>query len=137
MNKITELVKKYSELIVYFVFGVLTTLVDFLSYYALANLLGVEANLSNVMSQVIAIVFAFITNKSFVFEDKKKKLKDVVLQFAKFFSMRLISLFLNSGLFWVMVGVLHINDFFTKALVSVIVVVLNYIFSKVFIFKKD
>lgn len=137
MNKITELVKKYRELIVYFVFGVLTTLVDFLSYYALANLLGVEANLSNAMSQVIAIVFAFITNKAFVFEDKKKKLKDVVLQFAKFFSMRLISLFLNSGLFWVMVGVLHINDYLTKALVSVIVVVLNYIFSKVFIFKKD
>ncbi len=137
MNKIIDLVKKYKELIVYGIFGVMTTLVDFLSYYALANIFGIEENLSNVISQIIAIIFAFITNKIFVFKDKKYGLKDVSLQFAKFFSMRLISLFMNSGLFWFMVDILRINDLITKALVSIIVIILNYIFSKIFIFKKD
>ena len=137
MNKMLELIKKYKELIVYGIFGVLTTIVDFGTYYVLTNVLGAEENLSNVISQITAIVFAFITNKIFVFEDKKSGLKDITVQFSKFFSMRLVSLLINSVLFWVMVELLSINDFVTKASVSVIVVVLNYIFSKIFIFKKD
>lgn len=132
-----ELIKKYKALIIYGIFGVLTTIVDFGTYYVLSSVIGVEENLSNVLSQITAIIFAFITNKIFVFEDKKNKLRDVTVQFAKFFSMRLVSLLVNSGLFWIMVELLHVNDFLTKASVAVIVVILNYIFSKLFIFKKN
>ena len=136
MNKMIALAKKHRELIVYGIFGVFTTLVDFLSYYALANFWGIEENLSNIISQVTAIIFAFITNKLFVFEDKKSGLKEVGLQFATFFSMRLVSLLTNSSLFWLLLDVLHVNDLISKALVSVIVVILNYIFSKFLVFKK-
>lgn len=137
MNKILELIKKYKELIVYGIFGVLTTIVDFGTYYVLTNVIGAEENLSNVLSQITAIVFAFITNKIFVFEDRKNGFIDVVMQFTKFFSMRLVSLLINSGLFWIMVEKLSVNDFVTKASVAVIVIILNYVFSKLFIFKKD
>ncbi len=137
MSKIIELIKKHKELIAYGIFGVLTTVVDFLSYFLLANIFFVEENISNILSQVIAIIFAFVTNKIFVFGDKKNGLKNISVQFTKFFSMRLVSLIINSGLFYLMVDLLKINDMISKAIVSIIVVILNYIFSKIFIFKKD
>ena len=136
IQKIIELTKKYRELIVYVIFGALTTFVDFGSYVALTRLLSTNEDFANVLSQVIAIIFAFFTNKLFVFEDKDMRKKSLVIQFAKFTSLRLVTLTLNTGLFALLTRILQINDIIIKAFVSVVVIILNYIFSKLIIFRK-
>lgn len=136
IQKIMELAKKYRELITYVIFGVLTTIVDFGSYLILTRFLAVNEDISNVIAQILAIIFAFITNKLFVFEDKNMKAINVLLQFFKFTSLRLVTLFINSALFTLLVHTLKINDIITKIIVSFIVIVLNYIFSKLIIFRK-
>ena len=88
-----------------------------------------------VTCEAAAIIFAFFVNKLFVFNDRSMKLKVFVVQFAEFVSMRLITLALNSVIFWLLIEKLSMNDLIIKAIVSVIVIVLNYIFSKLIIFK--
>ena len=134
--KIKELFKTHREIISYIFFGALTTFVDFATYIVLTRFLSLNEDLSNVISQAVAIIFAFIVNKLFVFEDKENNVKAVFGQFLKFTSLRLTTLFLNSALFFVMTELININDIITKALVSVIVIILNYIFSKLLVFKK-
>ena len=134
--KIKELFKTHREIISYIFFGALTTFVDFATYIFLTRFLSLNEDFSNVISQAVAIIFAFIVNKIFVFEDKENSTKAVIGQFLKFTSLRLTTLFLNSALFFVMTELININDIITKALVSVIVIILNYIFSKLLVFRK-
>ena len=136
ITKIKELFLKYKEVISYIFFGVLTTAVDFVSYWFFTRMLHLDESLSNVLSQVVAILFAYVTNKLFVFEDKTNSLKMLIVQFAKFVSFRLVTLVLNTALFFLMHDICKINDIVTKASVSVIVIILNYVFSKLFVFKK-
>ena len=126
---------KYKEVIRYLFFGVLTTAVDFVSYYVLTRFLHLEEGLSNVIAQFLAIIFAYVTNKLFVFEDKTHDFKSLIIQFGKFLSLRLVTLVLNSVMFIVMIDKLGINDIVTKVIVSVIVIILNYVFSKLIVFK--
>ena len=135
IQKIRDLLIKYKEVISYLFFGVLTTAVDFVSYYILTRFLHLEEGFSNVLAQFIAILFAYITNKLFVFEDKTDGFKSLIIQFGKFFSLRLVTLVLNSVMFIVMIDKLGINDIVTKVIVSVIVIILNYVFSKLIVFK--
>ena len=135
IEKIKELYAKHKEIIVYVIFGVLTTAVDFATYILLTRLFSMNEDASNVIAQIVAIIFAFFTNKLYVFNDKSMKLRVVLSQFAKFASVRLVTLVLNSGLFFVM-NKMGINDIITKAVVSVIVIILNYIFSKLIVFRK-
>ena len=136
INPLLSLYKKNKHIIVYLIFGVLTTAVDFVSYIILTKSCGIDENVSNIISQIIAIIFAFVTNKIFVFEDKDVTPKALFSQFAKFTSLRLVTLFLNSGMFFVMTELMHINDIISKVIISIIVIILNYIFSKLIVFKK-
>lgn len=136
-QKIKSLFLKYKETISYIFFGVATTLVDYAAYILLtSSLVAMNEGWANVLSQAIAILFAFFVNKLFVFEDRSMKLKTFVIQFVEFVSMRLITLGLNSLLFWLLIEKLSMNDLIIKAIVSVIVIILNYIFSKLIIFRK-
>ncbi|MBQ4116484.1 MAG: GtrA family protein [Clostridia bacterium] len=135
INKIKDLLIKYKEVISYLFFGVLTTAVDFVSYYILTRFLSLDEGFSNVLAQFLAIIFAYVTNKLFVFEDKTNTIKSLIIQFGKFFSLRLVTLVLNTVLFVIMIDKMGINDIVTKAIVSVIVIILNYVFSKLIVFK--
>lgn len=130
-----DLLIKNKEVISYLFFGVLTTAVDFVSYFALTRFLHLNEEFSNVLAQFIAILFAYVTNKLFVFKDKTNNFKSLIVQFGKFFSLRLVTLVLNSVMFIIMIDKLGINDIITKVIVSVIVIILNYVFSKLIVFK--
>ncbi len=136
IKRAKELFFKYKEMISYLFFGVLTTAVDFVSYYLLTRLFSLEQNVANILSQIVAIIFAYITNKLFVFEDKSMDIKSLLSQFATFASLRTVTLVLNSGMFFVMGNLMNINDIITKVVVSVVVIILNYIFSKLIVFRK-
>lgn len=148
MKKIKELFLKYKEIIMYLIFGVLTTVVSWGSYALFEILLGVfikEAivlsSVANVLSWIIAVLFAFVTNKLWVFESKSWKGSVLVKELGSFVGSRL----LTGVLEWfgvpllMLIGldqsILGIEGMLAKILISVIVVILNYILSKLLVFR--
>ena len=142
IKKITELLKKYKEIIMYLFFGVTTTLVNWVVYTPLVNVLDVNATVANGAAWFVAVVYAYITNKLFVFESKSWKASFLVREILSFFGARvasgifeiflpeiLMKLGLNQTFFGIEGGI-------AKIVVSVLVIVLNYIFSKLFVFRK-
>lgn len=137
MKKIKELYLKYKEVINYLIFGGLTTIVSFLTYYIVAKIFGIEEVTSNIFSWFCAVLFAYITNKIFVFNSKTNTLKETFKELVSFFLARIVSgILCDVGTFAIMVKVFNINDIFSKIVTQVMVIVLNYIFSKLIVFKK-
>jgi len=127
---------KYEEIMNYLIVGGLTFLVSILSYFVLARIFSIEIMLSNVFSWVIAVIFAFFMNKIFVFKSNEKgnKLAKEVIEFIKF---RVLSLVIELVLMYVTVKIFKFDDMIMKIIAQIIVILLNYIFSKFFIFKKE
>ena len=137
MKKILELYKKYKEIINYMIFGGLATLVNFISYYIFARTLNVDEVISSGLSWFCAVLFAYVTNKLFVFESRKNTKREMIKEMISFFLARILSGALcDVGTFALMVKVLNINDIIAKLVTQVMVVIVNYIFSKL-IFKKE
>lgn len=120
------------ELIAYIIFGILTTVVDWVVYYILSGL-GVNYIINSIISWTAAVLFAFITNKLFVFDSKR--LKNIFRELVLFVLSRLSTLVINLAGMYVLISLLKLNEFISKAILSILVVILNYIFSKLFIFK--
>lgn len=125
---------KYEEIINYLFMGGCTTIVSIGTYAICASLFSIHYQVSNVISWFFAVAFAFITNKLFVFKVKSNdKLFYEIYQFVKF---RILSLLIDMACMYILVDLFSINDIISKILVQFIVVALNYVFSKLFIFKK-
>ena len=138
LTKAKEIYKKYKQIINYLIIGGLTTLVNLLVYYSLTLFVlnpenGLDLQIANVVAWTVAVVFAYFTNRKYVFESKEKTLKEAI----KFFISRLSTLFIDMGLMYLLVTRLHFNDKIIKVIVQIIVIVLNYVFSKFFVFKGD
>ena len=133
---LSNLYKKNKEIINYLIFGGLTTLVSILIYALFAKIFLINYLISNVLSWIIAVMFAFITNKLFVFESKSKDKKIVFKEITNFFFFRIVSLIIEMIIMYVFVDLLSIDDLITKIIAQIIVILANYIFSKVFVFKK-
>lgn len=136
MEKIKELYVKYKEIINYLIFGVLTTVVNILSYAIFAKIFHIDEVVSNVIAQIISILFAYVTNKIYVFESKTTNIKDILRELISFFGCRIFTAVLDTALFAFMVKKIGINDLIAKCVTQVIVIVLNYLFSKILIFRK-
>lgn len=134
---LSSLYKKYKEIINYLIFGGLTTLVSIGTYAIFTKIFNIDYLVSNVLSWVIAVLFAFVTNKLFVFESKSKDKKLISKEITNFFFFRIVSLVLEMVIMYVFVDLLSINDLITKVIAQIIVILSNYIFSKVFVFKKS
>lgn len=132
-----NLIKKIlnREAIVYTVFGVLTTVVDFLIFGLLYYVSGLGEIVSNTSAWVVAVLFAFVTNKIFVFKAKNFAFKNILRELTAFIMARVTTLLLTN-VFLLFAGYIGMNMMLAKALISVAVIILNYIFSKLFIFKK-
>ena len=126
---------KYKEVLLYLLFGGLTTIVNILTFYIFRKL-NVELYISNIIAWIISVLFAFITNKLFVFESKNKTKKENIKEITSFFGFRLLSLVFDMGSMVLLINILKINDLLSKIFANILVVILNYIFSKLFIFKK-
>lgn len=134
---LSSLYKKYKEIINYLIFGGLTTLVSIGTYAIFTKIFNIDYLISNILSWIIAVLFAFITNKLFVFESKSKDKKLVSKEITNFFFFRIVSLGIEMVIMYTFVDLLSINDLITKVIAQVIVILSNYIFSKVFVFKKN
>lgn len=138
LKKIIDLYKKYEEVIMYLIFGVLTTVVNFVVYFIAIHILGdsdLSKTISNALSWFFSVLFAFFTNKIFVFKHKSENAKDFIMEAFKFYGCRVFSGILDIGIFALCVNVFHFNDVIVKIFTQVLVVILNYVFSKILIFK--
>lgn len=126
----------YKEVINYIVFGGLATVVNFVSYFIFARVIGIDEVISSGLSWVCAVIFAYITNKIFVFESKTTSKKQLIKECVFFFLARIFSgITCDVGTFALMVKVFNINDIFSKIVTQVMVVIVNYVFSKFIVFK--
>lgn len=126
---------KYKEIIMYLIFGVLTTLVDFAVYFPLANFFHVHYLIANTLAWIAAVLFAFVTNKLWVFESRSFAPKIVLKELVMFAGGRIVSLCVQQILLYITVDLAHINKNISKLAVSVIVIILNYVLSKLLVFR--
>ena len=123
---------KNEEIWNYLIIGGLTTIVSILTYGICSKLLLINYVISNIISWIFAVIFAYYTNRWFVFHSKNKVLKE----FISFTASRLITLLLDTGLMILFVELLKLDDLVAKLIVQVIIVIANYILSKLIVFKK-
>ena len=120
------------ELILYVVFGFFTFLVNFIAYFIFLGL-GINYLISNVLAWVFSVLFAYVTNRTWVFESKSP---NILKEMSLFFGGRIFSGVVDTALMFLFIDVLVIGDFISKTVVQIIVVILNYVFSKWLVFKK-
>ena len=133
--------KKYDEIINYLIFGVLTTVVTIITYAIFTNTFlssksALDIQIANVLSWIIAVTFAYLTNRKYVFKSKaqgSKRIKEII----NFFLARISSLLVEMLFMYITVTLLSYNDFICKIIAQAIVIIFNYICSKLIIFKKE
>lgn len=124
------------ETILYIVFGVLTTLINLVAFGLLYDILHWELLVANTTAWLLSVIFAFLTNKLFVFDSKSFEARLFLREAVSFFAARLFSLAVDSLGMWLLVNVISANSWLAKIVMNVIVIVLNYVLSKLIIFKK-
>lgn len=141
ISKIKELIIKYKEIIIYIIFGGLTTVVNWVVYTLLVHFTPLGITVSNAIAWVAAVIFAFVTNKLWVFESRSFAPGVLAKEFVSFTASRALTgvLEIFGVPFLVKIGlsrtIFGIEGAWSKLIVSVTVVILNYIFSKLIVFK--
>ena len=125
---------KYKEIINYLIAGFLTLIVSISSYALLSKILHIYYIISNIVSWILAVIFAYYVNRKFVFKSTSIK-REKVYEIINFFKYRVLSLIIETILMYLLVDIILINDLVSKVIVQIIVIILNYIFSKFLIFK--
>lgn len=138
MKKIIELFKKYREIILYLIIGGLTTLLNIGAYWVCASPLALPTILSNVIAWTVGVIFAYFTNKIFVFESKSFKPNVFFKEFALFVLARVTTGVIDTGIMYLFVDALALGKYemWIKLASNVIVIILNYVFSKLIVFRK-
>ena len=124
------------ETITYGIAGVSTTIVNFIAYHLFCNVLGIPNLIANAIAWVIAVSFAYVVNARWVFQDKQEDAANESKKIAKFFGARVVTFGVEEVGMFLLVDVLHGPNLMMKAVVAVLVIILNYIFSKLFVFTK-
>ncbi|MGN0506608.1 MAG: GtrA family protein [Lachnospiraceae bacterium] len=138
MEQIKKLWKLFvnRETITYGIAGVATTVVNFIAYHLFCNILLIPNLIANAIAWVIAVAFAYVVNARWVFQDKKEGVSEESKKVVKFFGARLVTFFVEEAGMFLLVDVLHGPNLWMKAIVAVLVIILNYVFSKLFVFVK-
>lgn len=124
--------RKYQQIILYLIFGVLTTLVSLSSFWLLLKLMGPDQTLAiNVFSWLISIAFAFFTNAKWIFKQDYFKLSDLI----EFVMSRIATLFIEEAILLIFVYILHFDAMLIKLIAQIVVIILNYVLLKYYVFK--
>ena len=151
IKKLTDLYTKHREIILYGIFGVITTIANFVVFLIATKLFGERLVLiNNALAWIAGVVVAFVTNKLYVFNSKSWSPKLALKEFGEFVAARLVSFGFEEFGMWLCLTVLHLSDkslsllafsvsgqIIVKFFLSIVVVILNYFFSKFVIFKKN
>ena len=135
LKKLADLYRKHQEGMRYLVFGALTTLVNIIAHSVLYYALHINNAISNVLAWIIGATFAYITNKLYVFNSKVSSKKELLKEIVYFFGCRLLTLAVDEGIMILTVDKFGWNALLMKIVANIIVIILNFIFSKILIFK--
>ncbi len=136
MDAIKRLLTRYREQIMYIVFGGLTTLVNIVVYYLVNAVMGLATVPSTALAQVLAVLFAYVTNRRYVFCSRTRGAAALLREMGSFFACRAVSFFLDIGIMWLTVDALGWPNMAMKIVSNVIIIVVNYVASKLFIFNR-
>lgn len=133
-----ELIRKIltKEVILYIAFGILTTIVNLGSFYVMNSILQWNENISNFIAILLAVIFAYITNKIWVFCSKTDSKMDLLREIGSFFGARVFTLIFETIFLIIVIDKLHFNTMLMKIVSNILVILMNFVFSKIFIFKK-
>ena len=131
------LYKKHEEGINYLIFGFLAFVLNYILYFLFADAMQMHSMAATVLSWVLTVVFAYWTNRTFVFKSQNKDTGSVVKEFVSFIGARIATEVLELVLMYVMVDLLSINDKISKLVCQALVILANYVLSKIWIFKKS
>ncbi len=136
-----ELIKKFctKEIILYAIFGILTTLVNIVTFYILHSIFSIDENLSSNIGIILAVLFAYFTNRKLVFNSQANTFKEKLIEFGKFILGRLFTMIIESVGFYFLFNILQITYFdglISKCTITIVVIILNFFISKFFAFKK-
>ncbi|PRS02152.1 hypothetical protein C6W24_05860 [Bacillus atrophaeus] len=120
----------------YIIMGIFTTAVNISSFYILVEILNTDYKTATVIAWILSVLFAYITNKIYVFQQKTSDMRSLLRELTAFFSVRLLSLGIDLGMMILLVSQFHTNETLAKILDNVVIVVVNYIASKWLVFKK-
>lgn len=138
MQNINKIIKKIltKEVILYIVFGVLTTLVNLGSFYIMNTVFNWDENISNFIAVLLAVLVAYLTNKDLVFHSEAKNIKEKLIEFIKFILGRAFTMIIEIIGGW-MLFKLPIPNIISKTILTILVIILNFFISKFFAFKKE
>ncbi len=125
------------EIITYIIFGILTTAINLIVYVILTKVSGIDYRIATTIAWIVSILFAFITNKIFVFRNVNRGVFLIVRELMLFVAFRVLSFVLDIILLIALIQILQMDDLISKVITNVLVVILNYIASKVYIFKSS
>lgn len=134
--KIEEGLRKYKDVILYLFFGACTTVVNIVAYWVLVHPIGLSTMFGTVSAWFISVLFAYVTNRKWVFHSESVTSREIFGEVVSFFGCRLATGIIDWLCMFVFVQVLNLNDMFIKIVANILVVVLNYVASKLLIFRK-
>lgn len=136
METIVKLYKKYRELVWYVICGGMTTVVNIVTYGVCADILGIHYLVSNFIAWVLSVLFAYVSNRTLVFKSKKRGASAIFREFTLFVSGRLMSMAGDMIIMFLCVSVAMLPGIVAKILSNIFVMIFNYVFSKLIIFRK-
>ncbi|MFI3173014.1 MAG: GtrA family protein [Eubacteriales bacterium] len=136
IEKIKDLIQKYREIINYGIFGVLTTVINVIVYQVAYATLGYSNVMSTVIAWIVAVIFAYVTNRKYVFESQNNTVKVILVEIGGFFLCRGATGVLDVVIMYVGVDVMMLPSIMMKIASNILVIIINYIASKIIIFKK-
>ena len=128
---------KYKQEFLYLFFGAATTLINIVCFALLYELLNVSNIISTVLAWIVSVLFAFVTNKWIVFKSNKKRFAEIVKEIALFFVCRILTGILDVAVMYVAVDIFKGNGVIWKVISNIIVIIVNYFASKIFVFKNS
>lgn len=135
MNNIIKIYKKNEEAINYLFWGFAAFVLGTGLFYVFANIMWIYEQIANILSWVICVIFAYLTNRIFVFKSKVKGLKNIIMEFKDFVAARVLTLVMENAILFVMIDLLTFHNMIAKIAGQVVVIVSNYFLSKLWIFK--
>lgn len=134
MKQMKDRIQKNKEVIMYLIFGVLTTVVNIVVYYIFNDVLQVHYMISNVIAWILSVLFAYITNRKYVFESNSDS---IITEFTKFVGSRVSTGILDMVMMWLFVDLLQVDSMLSKIISNAFVIISNYVLSRLFVFKKE
>ena len=127
---------KKNEMILYIIFGILTTLINIISYALFTRVIMLDTYISNIIAWILSVLFAYITNRKYVFKIDNYKLSNKIKELLSFYGLRIVSLIIDMFIMYILINLINIDDLISKIITNIFVIVVNYLFSKYLIFNK-